>query len=154
MNNQVHTTAEALIAEFRACGKAVYCIEYSQNRYQQTSVYFSVIDHGRIRVSDHACNQDYRVNERSVLVSECNPVNVAATVARMIAGDAKATVQHGLTNLVEIAQRNEAEAEHKARFLGLPANSQAQMDTVYDLYPHARANKRLRREILARWRNA
>ena len=59
-----HKVGNALINYFESVGLKTFNVSRSVNRYKQKSFYFNVEGFPeRIRISDHAANQDFRVNE-------------------------------------------------------------------------------------------
>lgn len=65
MTNEVFEAGKAFAEALRQAGAHVIATEGSTNRYGQHSFYIQLPSH-RIRVSDHDCNDAFRVNEASL----------------------------------------------------------------------------------------
>lgn len=65
-----------ILAEGEPCGD----IAHSYNRHQEASSYFDALG-GRIRVSDHHANQNFRVNEHHVFFEHATAEKAADLVA-------------------------------------------------------------------------
>ncbi len=78
--NQVHVAAAAFRAMILAEGEPCGDIAHSYNRHQEASSYFDALG-GRIRVSDHHANRNFRVNELHVFFEHATAEKAAALVA-------------------------------------------------------------------------
>lgn len=126
-------------------GKSVGEIDFSTNRFGQKSAYFDVAGHGRFRVSDHSCNTDFRINERTVDVNSATKAE-AERIATLDAVAAKAAKQDRAGKL---ADRDAYEAPFKARFLSAKEHERAEI--VIEAYKGTSHDKAARKEIAARW---
>jgi len=144
MTNPVFEAAKTFAANWRAAGKAVGEIQFSENRYGQFSAYFDVGGHGRFRVSDHSRNENF-ATERTVDYNDVSPERVA----RFIKIDSEATAKHQEKVAAEIAERDAFEAPYKAKWLSAPAHERKEI--LCSMRPWLRSDKVAYNEIRQRW---
>ncbi|GAJ29752.1 hypothetical protein [Acidomonas methanolica] len=63
MTNEIHDRAERIRARLLKRGVRCGDLAHSINRYGEASSYFMVSTGVRLRISDHSCNTDWRVDE-------------------------------------------------------------------------------------------
>ncbi|MGB3390803.1 MAG: hypothetical protein WBA88_22800 [Pseudaminobacter sp.] len=126
-------------------GKAAGEISLSTNRFGQKSAYFDVAGHGRFRVSDHSCNADFRINERTIDAARATKEEAE----NIIAIDAAAVIDADKVRAAQIAERDVYETPFKARFLA--AKEHERTDIIIDAYKGTAHDKAARREIARRW---
>ena len=143
--NEVFEAAKTFQQAFQTLGKAVSTIDFSTNRNGQFSAYFEVSGHGRIRVSDHLANQDFRIAERTVDFADATP----AKAAEIIEGDMAYAKEQAAKRADAMARQDAYEAPFKARFLA--ARQHERTDIIIEAYPAMRHDKARRREVADRW---
>lgn len=146
MTNSIFQNADRIAALLMARGETVFGVSKSVNRFGGFSAY---IDCGsiRYRVSDHACNTDFRVGESDI------PQNADAAYfddAARLADEMRALAAEKKAKA--LAERDAFEAPFIARFK--EAKEHEQFGIVVEAYPDTHYNKAARREILARFRAA
>lgn len=140
MSTNIREAAEGIRQHFADLGEPVGAIDHSTNRWGGQSSYFDIGGNLRVRVSDHGCNTDFRVQEVHVPVDATRE-----TVAAILAEIEAKTEAHRQ----KIAARNVERDAYEAPFRVEWATAKDRGAVVARCYPHlGRAD---RQDVARRW---